>query len=165
MGGGTEKALTELYSARAADCLRLAYLMTGDPDAAEDIVQEAFARVYARHKTRKPPESLEPYLRRTIINLTRDRRRRQRSARDYFARAVAPAPDDRTTELDSRLDFRVRLQRLPHRQRAALVLRFYEDLSEQAAAEILSCSTAAAKQLVRRGLDALRKESQGERHA
>ena len=165
MGAGAEKTLAELYSARAAECIRLAYLMTGDPGAAEDIVQEAFARIYARHKARKSPESLEPYLRRTIVNLTRDRQRRQRTSRAYVERAAVTAPVDGTAELDSRIDFRVRLQRLPHRQRAALVLRYYEDLSEHTTATILNCSVSAVKQLVQRGLTALRKDHRGDRDA
>jgi RNA polymerase sigma-70 factor (sigma-E family) len=162
LGGGAAKTLAELYSARAAECIRLAYLMTGDPDGAEDIVQEAFARIYARHRTRRPPSQLEPYLRRTIVNLTRDRHRRHRTSRAYLERAAVAPPEDRGHQVDSQIDFRVRLQALPHRQRAALVLRYYEDLSEQATAEVLNCSAAAVKQLVQRGLNALRRDLQGE---
>ena len=53
---------------------------------------------------------------------------------------------------------RERMQLLPHRQRAALILRYYEDLSEREAADVLGCSVPALKQLARRGLDAMRQQ-------
>lgn len=150
----TEQRLADLYEAHAGDALRLAFLMTGDPNAAEDIVQEALVRTFARLLDRRPPDRLQAYLRRTIINLCHDRHRRLGSARLFLASAShgkEPQPD-----MDSRLAFHELLQGLPHRQRAALVLRYHEDLSERAAADILNCSVAALKQLVQRGLNSLR---------
>lgn len=160
--GSSQQRLTDLYTAQAPRSLRLAFLMTGDADAADDIVQEAFVRTYSRLKERQPPDRLEAYLRRTIINLSHDRHRKLRSARGFSARStdVQKEPD-----MDSRLVFRDLLQGLPHRQRVALVLRYYEDLSEHDAAEILRCSVPALKQLVQRGLKALRQDHQGGNHA
>lgn len=154
-----ERRLADLYAARAAHSLRLAFLMTGDANAAEDIVQEAFVRTFARLKDRRSPERLEAYLRRTVINLSHDRHRKLRSARQFLARAGRISHSH--TEMDARLAFRDLLQQLPHRQRAALVLRYYEDLSEQDAADILNCSVAALKQLVQRALTTLRSNQQG----
>lgn len=158
-----ERKLADLYAARADHALRLAFLMTGDASAAEDIVQEAFVRTFTRLKDRRSPDRLDAYLRRTVINLSHDRHRKLRSARQYLARTPrGPQPD---TDLHSRLAFRDLLQHLPHRQRAALVLRYYEDLSEQDAADILNCSVAALKQLVQRALKTLRTNQQGDDHA
>lgn len=158
-----ERKLADLYAARAGDAIRLAFLMTGDANAAEDIVQEAFVRTFSRLKDRHSPERLDGYLRRAVINLSHDRHRKLRSARQYLARsALSPQAE---TEMHSRLAFRDLLLDLPHRQRAALVLRHYEDLSEQDAADILKCSTAALKQLVQRALKSLRSNQQGDDHA
>ncbi len=151
-----------IYAARATHALRLAFLMTGDADSAEDIVQEAFVRTFARLQDRRSPDRLEVYLRRTVINLAHDRHRKMRSARQFLARSAQPSQTN--TDMVSRLAFRDLLQQLPHRQRAALVLRYYEDLSEQDAADILNCSVAALKQLVQRALKTLRTDQQGDTH-
>lgn len=155
MPDSVQRRLGELYSSHAARSLRLAYLMTGDRDAAEDVVQDAFVRIFARFKDRKEPANLEAYLRRAIINLTHDRHRRLRSSRAFIARE-RNAGAMHTPDVESQLILRTRLRRLPHRQRAALVLRYYEDLSENEVAEILHCSVGALKKLVQRGLRHMR---------
>ncbi|MEA2461207.1 MAG: hypothetical protein QOH90_1384 [Actinomycetota bacterium] len=160
MGSSAEQTLTELYSTHGPGALKLAYLMTGDGDAADEIVQEAFVRIFARLRNRRRPESLAAYLRRTVINLSHDRHRRLRTSRSYSSALRPTALIESGGEIDARLDMRSRLQVLPHRQRAALVLRFYEDLSEQDAAEILQCSAPALRQLVRRGVRTLRLQQQ-----
>ena len=162
MPSAAQRRLAELYAQHAASALRLAYLMTGDPAAAEDVVQEAFARIFARFQDRKPPHALDAYLRRSIINLSHDRHRRLRSFRAFLARSVPTATLEEPPDIEGRLVMRSRLQRLPYRQRAALALRYYEDLSEDDAAEILHCSVGALKQLVRRGLANLREQQRGE---
>ena len=161
MQGSAQRKLAELYARHSRSALRLAYLMTGNSTAAEDVVQEAFARMYARFQDRKPPDAIEAYLRRSVINLAHDRHRKQKSLRAFLSRGV-PSSEARSPDVETRLAMRSRLQRLPHRQRAALVLRYYEDLSEHQAAEILNCSVPALKQLVQRGLKALRQQDQGE---
>lgn len=158
MPNSAQRALAELYEQHAASALRLAYLMTGDPRAAEDLVQEVFARMFARFQNRRPPEAIEAYLRRSIINLSNDRFRKLKTVRDFLARGVPSPTSQEPPDIESRLVMRSRLQQLPHRQCAALVLRYYEDLSEEQAAEILRCSVPALKQLVQRGLRAMRQE-------
>ncbi len=158
-----EQKLADLYTARAGHALRIAFLMTGDASAAEDIVQEAFVKTFARLKDRRSPDRLDAYLRRTVINLSHDRHRKLRSARQFLARASRVSEPH--SDMDSSLAFSDLLHQLPHRQRAALVLRYYEDLSEQDAADILNCSVAALKQLVQRALKNLRSDYQGDDHA
>jgi RNA polymerase sigma-70 factor (sigma-E family) len=157
LGKRIEERLGELYSRHAREAIRLAFVLTGDADAAEDLVQEAFVRLHARFKDRGSPDALYPYLRRTIINLSRDRLRKLRSERAYIA-SQAPAsasfPERPKADLSHR--FALALQELPHRQKVAIVLRYLEDLSEQQTADFLGCSVPAVKQLVARGSRALR---------
>ena len=162
MPGTAHARLAELYNQHSASALRLAYLMTGDPTAAEDLVQETFARMFARFQDRKAPHDVEAYLRRSIVNLSHDRHRRRKTFRTFLARRITSATLEVPPDIEGRLVMRSRLQRLPHRQRVALVLRYYEDLSEAQAAEILNCSVQALKQLVQRGLRALRDQQRGE---
>ncbi len=158
-----EQKLADLYWRHASDAVRLAFLLTGDQHAAEDIVQDAFVRLFGRFQELRSPDSFEVYLRRTVINLSRDRFRRLRLERDYVARERASSRHaEVTSQTEDRQLIRDALRRLPHRQRAALVLRFYADLSEQQTAEVLQCSVAAVKSLVSRATASLRELMRGE---
>lgn len=150
--------LSDLYWRHADDGVRLAFLLTGDRDAAEDIVQDAFVRLFGRFQDLRKPETFPVYLRRTIVNLSRDRFRRLRLERDHLARqADSSAPVEVASPVEDREVIRGALRNLPHRQRAALVLRFYVDLSEQDTAEVLQCSVPAVKSLVSRAVASLSK--------
>ena len=113
------------------------------------------------------PDAFEAYLRRTIINLSHSTFRRRRLERAYVARErqqVATAAVTLEPDLAAQNELWRRLQQLAPRQRAALVLRYYLDLSERETAEVLGCSTRSVKSLVSRGLGALReqRDEQGE---
>jgi RNA polymerase sigma-70 factor (sigma-E family) len=154
----TAKGLAELYARHATSATRFAYVLTGDEEAAKDIVQEAFIRIYARFKDRKPPEALETYLRRTILNLSNDYFRRLGRARALSARSLRPPGGSGESQaVDDRLSFRDALSTLSARQRAAVVLRYLDDLSEQQVSEVLHCSIPAVRSLVARGIRSLRK--------
>ena len=143
--------------------LRLAFLLTGDQHAAEDIVQDAFVRLFGRFKELRNRDAFETYLRRTIINLSRDRFRKMRVERDHAARTSTPPPQAAPgSQLEDREQIRDVLRNLPHRQRAALVLRFYVDLSEQQTAEVLECSVPAVKSLISRATGSLRNTMRGD---
>ena len=147
-------AFERLYRAHVAEAGRVAYLMVGDRAQAEDIVQEAFVRVLGRFGDIRKPHAFKTYLLRTVTSLAKNHFRRRALERERRpeaeARTIAPAERD-----DDLLDA---LRALPYRQRAALVLRYCEDLSEADTAEVLRTSTKAVQSLVRRGLAALRKE-------
>ncbi len=153
--------LEMLYAAHAPDAARLAYLLTGDRALAEDLVQEAFARLVGRLRHLREPHAFGAYLRRTIVNLATSHFRRRRVERAYLER-VARRREVETTP-NSELDERMyeALLGLPKRQRAAIVLRFYEDLSDVQAAEILRCSAGTVRSLVSRGMKTLRSELEG----
>lgn len=153
--------LGELYVRHAPDGIRLAYLLTGDRMLAEDLVQDAFARVAGRFQHLRYPQAFGPYLRRTIVNLSRSHFRRRRVERAYSQRLQRgpERPSNPNDELDSSVH--EALLRLPERQRAAMVLRFYEDLSADQAAEIMRCSAGTVRSLVFRGMKTLRAELEG----
>jgi RNA polymerase sigma-70 factor (sigma-E family) len=158
-----EQRLADLYWRHSADALRLALLLTGDRHAAEDIVQDAFVRLFGRVFELRSPDAFETYLRRTIINISRDRFRKVRLERDHASRAVAPSsPVIATTQVEDREQIRSALRNLPHRQRTALVLRFYVDLSEQQTADLLQCSVPAVKSLIARATATLKERTRGD---
>jgi RNA polymerase sigma-70 factor (sigma-E family) len=147
----------ELYARSAPAGMRLAYLLTGSREQAEDLVQEAFARCVGRFRHMRVPDAFDAYLRRTIVNLHTSALRRRRLERAWLQREAADARRPASfTQVDTAVDLWAALDGLPGRQRSALVLRYYEDLSERETAETLGCSVAAVKSLVARGLEALR---------
>jgi RNA polymerase sigma-70 factor (sigma-E family) len=149
--------LEDLYTRHAPAAMRLAYFLTGDRDLAGDLVQDAFVKVAGRFGHLRVPDAFDAYLRRTIVNLFSSHLRRLRLERRALARQrPSGRPEHRDVDVAEHDAMWSALQTLPPRQRAAVVLRYYEDLSERESAEVLCCSVGAAKQLVTRGLTALR---------
>ena len=159
-GGGLE----ELYARHIQGGVRLAYLLTGDRGHAEDLAQEAFIRCVGRFRHLRDRGAFDAYLRRAIVNLHTSSLRRRKLERAWLERERAAAVDRTISmpDVSGREDLWRALAELPPRQRAALVLRYYEDLSERDAAEALGCSVAAVKSLVSRGSEALRGRIRGE---
>lgn len=158
--GRPEQDLGELYEAHAVWALRLSYVLTGDRELAEDLMQEAFIRAFDRLDALREQEAFPGYLRTTILNLARGHFRRQRIERLATRRhavltgkghALLPDAGDRDCLWQA-------LDSLPFRQRAALVLRYYEDLAERDAARALGTSVSGVKALVSRGTKTLRTE-------
>jgi RNA polymerase sigma-70 factor (sigma-E family) len=149
--------LEELYVRHAPAALRLAYFLTGDPEAARDLVQDAFVRVAGRFRHIRQPEAFDAYLRRTIVNLHSSGLRRLRVERSSLAREAAlTVPVMPEEDHGARDEMWHAILGLPPRQRAAIVLRYYEDLSEWQSAEVLQCSVGALNQLVVRAMATLR---------
>jgi RNA polymerase sigma-70 factor (sigma-E family) len=151
-----EADFTEFVAERAHALLRTAYALTGDRHAAEDLVQTALAKAYARW--RRIDDEPEPYVRRMIYNdfvssWRRGRRRTEISMAE---------PPDRSgpvrLEHDTALRMLVRdaLSALPPRQRAVLVLRYFEDLSVEETAAVLSCRQGTVASQANRALAKLR---------
>jgi RNA polymerase sigma-70 factor (sigma-E family) len=158
----TAGALEEIYVRNAASAMRLAYFLTGDRDLAEDLTQEAFVRVAGRFRHLRDPDDLPAYLRRTIVNLFTSQLRRRRLERAWLHRQKALEPTTDVVDVETRDDLWRAMNALPERQRAALVLRYYEDLSEEEAAQVLRCSVGALNQLVVRARATLRERVQEE---
>lgn len=155
--GGSSAQIADLYERHVPAAGRFAYLLTGDLGQAEDLVQEAFVRVIGRFGHLRVPDAFEAYLRRTIVNLHTSSLRRKRVERAYLERATTEAePSAALPDIGEREDLWHALDHLTARQRAAIVLRFYEDLSERETAELLRTSPAAVKSLVARAMETLR---------
>jgi RNA polymerase sigma-70 factor (sigma-E family) len=149
--------LEELYVRHASDAMRLAYFLTGDRETARDLVHDAFVKIAGRLQHLRIPDAFDAYLRRTIVNLFTSHLRRLRLERRQAARAVAePEQAHEDPDVTERDEMWRAVQSLPPRQRAAIVLRFYEDLSERQTAEVLRCSPGAANQLITRAVATLR---------
>jgi RNA polymerase sigma-70 factor (sigma-E family) len=162
--GAVEGGIDELYARHIGAGVRLAFLLTGDRPHAEDLAQEAFVRCVGRFRHLRRPDAFESYFRRAIVNLHTSGLRRRRLERAWLAREGASSAARVSTQPDvgAREDLWRALGTLPPRQRAALVLRYYEDLSEHDTAQVLGCSVAAVKSLVARGSGTLRELIRGE---
>jgi RNA polymerase sigma factor (sigma-70 family) len=152
--------LGSLYKSHNHAATRLAYVLTGDIDVAQDIAQEAFVKVGRRLFALRDPQHSHAYLYRTVVNLCRGRARRLKIERAALQMLKS---DERhqTPDITEQDEMWRALLLLPVRQRAALFLRYYQDLSEGQAAEVLQCSVGAVKSLVNRGLKELRVRLQG----
>jgi RNA polymerase sigma-70 factor (sigma-E family) len=154
--GISRDRLEETYLRCATSSTRFAYFLCGDPELAEDLVQEAFIRIAGRPVLAREVQDIDAYLRRIVVNLYTSslrRRRIERAALAQRAPAVGGTGPDELAERDAMWQA---LHHLPRRQRAAIVLRFYEDLSEQAAADALGCSKGALNSLTVRAVRTLR---------
>ena len=155
--------VTALYAEHALGLTRLALIMVGDRQAAEDIVQDAFCGLHRRWDALRDPAKALPYVRSAVLNGCRSEFRRVRTtlgprgAGDYELR-LPPAWSAESAALASeeRREVLKALLKLPGRQREALLLRYYLELSEADTALAMRISRGTAKSTVARGLKALR---------
>jgi RNA polymerase sigma-70 factor (sigma-E family) len=149
--------LSDLYRLYADEAVRLAYLITGDHVVAEDLVQDAFVKLAGRLVHLREAGAFEAYLRRTVVNLANSHFRRRMIERRYEEREASMLALPRhDPDIPTRVAARAALLELPVRQRTAIVLRFYVDLSEGQTAELMGCRTGTVKALVSQGMDKLR---------
>jgi RNA polymerase sigma-70 factor (sigma-E family) len=156
--GAPADRLTALYEAHADGFLRLAVVMLGDPAAAEDVVQDAFCGLYRRWRYLDDPAKALAYVRSAVLNGCRShlraRTRAQRRATFGSAGHTASAEDDALVAVEHR-EVLTALRGLPARQREALVLRFYLDLSEPDIAAAMGISQGTVKSTTSRAIAAL----------
>nr|WP_236656444.1 SigE family RNA polymerase sigma factor [Streptacidiphilus jiangxiensis] len=146
--------LREFLSHRRHALLRSAYLLCGDAHAAEDLVQTTLIKVVLARRGRRPIDHLDAYARRTLVTtFIASQRRLWHRERPHGELPEAPASGP---DADLGLAVRAALRRIAPRQRAVLVLRFFEDQSVQATAELLGVSEGTVKSQTARGLDVLR---------
>ncbi|WP_406454720.1 SigE family RNA polymerase sigma factor [Streptomyces sp. NBC_00876] len=151
-----DAALHAFVESRRTALFRSAYLLCGDRHEAEDLVQSTLVKVVLGGRRHGRLDNIEAYARKTLVNtfIAARRRfwRREQAYGELPDRAVT-APDT-----DTGLAVRAALARLTARQRAVLVLRYWEDLSVQATAELLGMRESTVKSHTARGLAALRAE-------
>jgi RNA polymerase sigma-70 factor (sigma-E family) len=143
-----EDGFVALYRERYDPMVRLAYLMVGDRAVAEELVQDAFVSVHRSWARATHPPA---YLRACVVNACRSWGRRR--TLEVLRRPAPPDPD--VLVADELWDV---LETLPPRQRAAIVLRFYEDLPDDEIATLLGCRVPTVRTAIFRGLAKLRKE-------
>ncbi len=153
------RAIDELYRDHGPAALRLAFLLVGERTRAEDLVHEGFVRLLGRLRQIREPEALRAYLNQSIVNLAKNDRRHEGVRRRFLASQMDPEKVSTSMpDLGGRDEVHRQLLNLPYRQRAALVLRFCEDLPETEVAQALGTSPKAVRSLVGRGLATLRNE-------
>lgn len=148
-----------MYRAEAANLVRLARLFTDDRAGAEDIVQEAFIRLYRAADRIKDQARSAAYLRSIVLNLARDHNRRGLLSLRHQDAMLDYREPDRPEEQMVRTEEHERvlsaLRTISPRQRDCLVLRFYMGLSESEISETLSISPNSVKTHCRRGMEAM----------
>jgi RNA polymerase sigma factor (sigma-70 family) len=147
---GSGSSIENLYQRDWSRLVRLAWLLTGSREIAEDIVHDAFLSLAGRPT---PPKDASPYLRRIVVNGSHDHHRRAATERRHLQLVTQPAFNP---EVDEMWEL---LSRLPGRQRYALVLRFYADFTIEQIAETMDCPVGTVKSLVHRALTQLRYEA------
>ena len=148
-----EDVVARLVAERGDELLRYARLLTGNADDAADLVQDALVRTFGRLRNGFSVESAEAYVRRAILNGSLDRGRRvslwRRIAPAQYQPEELPSTDAAT---GLRLDLHEELQKLTPRERACLVLRYYDDLKVDDIAATLGISSGAVKRYLSDGL-------------
>jgi RNA polymerase sigma-70 factor (sigma-E family) len=150
------EAFDALVEHKAASLLRTAYLLTGDWGTAEDLLQTALVKTWFRWDGLRDPGAAEAYVRQVMARTYATWWRRK--WRGELATGELPELPGRDAydDVDSRHALRRALAELPPRQRAIVVLRFYEDLSEAQVASLLGCSVGTVKSTASRALVRLR---------
>lgn len=150
-----DDALAEVYQRHVGRMIGLARLLTGDAHAAEDIAHDAFIRSAARLGALRDSGRFEAYLLRAVVNLCHSRGRRRAIEGEWLRRARPPDPV-RAHAPEERDEVWAAVLTLPRRQREAVVLRFYEDLTEERIGQVLGCSSKAVNGLIDRAKGTLR---------
>ncbi len=146
-----EQLLLEIYLARYRRFVALAAALLGSTSAGEDVVQEAYVRLFARPRRLRDRDAAEAYLGTVVVNLSRRHHRRT---------DLALVPDladsaDRLGDVQRRHDLVAALARLPRRQREVVALRYLLDLTERQTADALGIGVGTVKSSTSRGLAAL----------
>lgn len=156
-----ESGFAQFVEARERALQRTAWLLTGDWALAEDLVQTALVRAWPRWERILRRDDPEIYVRRIMLNTWSTwYRRKWRGEKPAGAMPDSAAAGDMAAEVAVRLAVRQALRSLPRRQRAVLVLRIYDDLSEAQVAEVLGCTVGTVKSTMSRALAKLRGDPQ-----
>jgi RNA polymerase sigma-70 factor (sigma-E family) len=158
VGWDADQAVTSLYTANYRSLVRLAVILVRDVATAEEVVQDAFVAMHGAWRRLRDQEKALSYLRQSVVNRSRSILRHRAVVEKHAPKAMPDAPSaeigaiiefERTAVVDA-------LRDLPTRQREALVLRYYADLSEAEIASTMGISRGAVKSHTARGMAALR---------
>ncbi|GAA2385619.1 SigE family RNA polymerase sigma factor [Dactylosporangium salmoneum] len=152
-----ERRYVEYVAARLPWIRKVAFLLCQDWHRADDIAQAAITRLYLHWRRADGADSLDAYVRTMVVRVFLSERRSGWASRVDLRAEPQDRPGPADDDPAMRLAVRRALAEVPPRQRAALVLRYYCDLSVEDAAEALGCSTGTVKSQTARGLEALRR--------
>lgn len=150
--GDRDTEFTAYVQGRRAALVRLAYLLSGSATEAEDLTQASLLKLYASWNRIRERDSTDAYARTILVNATHTWRRRRREEPVAVAETAAPTAADYA----EREEVWQLLAGLPCRQRAVVVLRYYEGLSDEEIAAILGCAPVTVRTQVSRALTKLR---------
>jgi RNA polymerase sigma-70 factor (sigma-E family) len=153
-----DDAVTDLYTAHYRSLVRLSALLLRDSALAEEVVQDAFVAMHGKWGRLRDPDKAAAYLRQAVVNRSRSALRRRGVEERHRSPGDAAMPSAEYAALNAldRETVTVALRGLPQRQREALVLRYYLDLSEADIAAAMGISQGAVKSHASRGIAALR---------
>ena len=157
-----DEAFTDFVALRSPALHRTAYLLVGDRGLAQDLLQEALTKTYVAWPRLRDPRKAEAYARKAVTTTAIGWYRRRQWSSERAAESLPDAPGPGHEEHVTERDWLWRaLQELPPRQRAALVCRFYDDLSEADTAAAMGCAPGTVKSQVSAGLAKLRRALDG----
>ncbi|SDN19793.1 SigE family RNA polymerase sigma factor [Allokutzneria albata] len=156
MAADRDSEFAEYMESRANVMRRTAYLLCGDWHRAEDLVQIALTKIYVAWPKLNRNGSVDAYSRQVLVRSAIDESRRAFRRRETPVDALPDVPAD-SRRLDEAMDVRKALAALPAGQRAAVVLRYWEDLSVEETARAMRCTQGTVKSQAAKGLAALRK--------
>ncbi len=155
-----DEGMRALYARRHADMVRFAAFLTGDVTTAEDVAQEAFARVFDAWDRIDDLERIDAYLKSTVVNLANGGRRKQGVAERFTPPRLrlVPSAEENALGRVGRDDVLAAVAALPLRQRACVVMRYWMRMTESEIAESLELSVGSVRTHVKRGTETLRKQ-------
>lgn len=158
VGWDADMAVTALYSAHYRSLVRLAVLLVRDVASSEEVVQDAFVALHGAWRRLRDTDKALAYLRQSVVNRSRSVLRHRAVVEKYAPKGLPDAPSAENGAIGEleRSAVIEALRRLPTRQREALVLRYYGDLSEAEIAHAMGISKGAVKSHTARGMAALR---------
>jgi RNA polymerase sigma-70 factor (sigma-E family) len=159
-GWDADEATALLFTAHYRSLVRLAVLLVHDRTLAEDLTQDAYVALHARWRRLRDADKALAYLRASVVNRARSALRRRSVITRYLLSipppTTVPSAEYAALGLIEHEEVLAAVRRLPHRQREAIVLRYYADLSEAQIAEAMGVSRGAVKSHTSRGVAALR---------
>jgi RNA polymerase sigma-70 factor (sigma-E family) len=150
-----EQQVTALYQAHALSLARLALIMLGDPHAAQDVVQDAFLGLYRRWHKLASADAAPAYLRTSVLNSCRTALKRRSRPVPHAAGGPLESAEAAMMHSEEQRALLAAIRRLPARQREALVLRYYLDMTEEQAARAMGVSRGTVKSATSRAVAAV----------
>ncbi|WP_433367782.1 SigE family RNA polymerase sigma factor [Actinoplanes sp. CA-142083] len=156
MGDGSEEDYVDYVAARIPALRRLAYLLTSDSHRADDLVQQTITTLYVKWRRAQAADNIDAYVRTMLVRTFLDEKRLAWARVRLFRELPEPPPFEDGGREDRQV-VHAALRRVPRRQQAVLVLRFFYDLPVDEVAAVLGCSAGTVKSQTSRGLATLRR--------